>query len=78
MDSLVRYSLEFEEKLEKAEYQAWRNAYKHCKQLCNSMSFMTEHNGRVLRLSDIEDICNKNIEYYERLMKENDDYKRTQ
>jgi hypothetical protein len=72
MDNWLGYALELEEKLEKAEYQAWMNAYKHCKQLCNSMSFMTEHNGRVLRLSDIEDICNKNIEYYERMLKENE------
>jgi hypothetical protein len=72
MDNWLRYALELEEKLEKAEYQAWMNAYKHCKQLCNNMSFMTEHNGRVLRLSDIEDICNKNIEYYERMLKENE------
>ena len=70
MDSWFKIAADLEEKIEKTEYQTWINAYEHCKQLCNNFSFMTEHNGRVLRLSDIEDICNKNIEYYEKLMRE--------
>ena len=70
MDNWLKDVADLEEKIEKTEYQTYINAYKHCKQLCDSMSFMTEHNGRVLRLSNIEDICNKNIEYYEKLMKE--------
>lgn len=77
MDNWLKVMADLEEKIEKTEYQTYINAYKHCKQLCESMSFMTEHNGRVLRFDDIEDICNKNIEYYERIMKENDNYKRT-
>ena len=66
MSNWLKNAADLEEKLEKVEYQTWINAYKHCKQLCSSMSFMTEHNGRVLRLSDIEDICDKNIAYYEK------------
>lgn len=65
----MKVAADLEEKIEKTEYQTWINAYEHCKQLCNNMSFMTEYNGRVLRFSDIEDICNKNIEYYKRKMK---------
>ena len=62
MNSWLKVAADLEEKIEKTEYQTWINAYKHCKELCSNMSFMTEHNGRVLRLEDIEDICNKNID----------------
>lgn len=57
-------------RLDEAEDTGYMNAYIHCKQLLNQMSFYSPSNKcRVVRLEAIEGILNKNIEYYERNLK---------
>lgn len=57
-------------RLDEAEDRGYMNAYIHCKQLLSQMSFYSPSNKcRVVRFEAIEDILNKNIEYYGRGLK---------
>lgn len=70
MSNWLRQAADTVEAEERAEYLGMKNAYIHCKQLLNQMSFYSPSNKcRVVRLEAIEDILNKNIEYYERNLK---------
>lgn len=70
MSNWLKQEVDTMEKLEEAESIGYRNAYIHCKQLLNQMSFYSPSNKcRVVRLEAIEDILNKNIEYYGRSLK---------
>ena len=54
-------------RLDGAEDRGYMNAYIHCRELLDQMSFYSPSNKcRVVRLEAIEDILSKNIEYYGR------------
>ena len=63
-DNWLERAADLEEKLEKAECKGFLNAYKHCKELCNKVSFTGYNGGRILRVADIEHILDGLIEYY--------------
>ena len=63
-DNWLKRAADLEEKLEKAEYKGFLNAYKHCKKLCNQVSFTAYDGRRTIRVADIEHILDGLIEYY--------------
>lgn len=69
MDNWLQNAAKHQVELEKTEYETWIKAYTHCKQLCKLFSFTSMSNGEILRLMDIENVLNKNIEYYQNELK---------
>lgn len=70
MSNWLKQEADMMVRLDEAEDRGYMNAYIHCRELLNQMSFYSPSNKcRVVRLEAIEDILNKNIEYYERNLK---------
>lgn len=70
MSNWLKQEIDIVIRLDEAENRGYMNAYIHYRELLNQMSFYSLSNKcRVVRLEAIEDILNKNIEYYERNLK---------
>lgn len=70
MSSWLKQEADMMVRLDEAEDRGYMNAYIHCRELLDQMSFYSPSNKcRVVRLEAIEDILNENIEYYGRNLK---------
>jgi hypothetical protein len=70
MSNWLKQETDMMVRLDEAEDRGYMNAYIHCRELLNQMSFYCPSDKcRVVRLEQIEDILSKNIEYYGRNLK---------
>jgi hypothetical protein len=70
MSNWLKQEADMMVRLDEAEDRGYMNAYIHCRELLNQMSFYSPSNKcRVVRFEAIEDILNENIEYYGRNLK---------